>query len=162
MFEREAVLYDFLLGYIQRLSADIEDQQLDWSPQPGVHSAAWILSHLAIATDYALMNLGQKPALPKEWHKRFGPGSNELSAGEGRPGKAELLEALAAGHARVKEAVKSVKSENLQGAHPVKVLDGTPIKTVEHLIAHLMTTHAAIHVGQLSFWRRCAGKPPLF
>lgn len=162
MFEREIVLYDFLLGYIQRLTADIDDKQLDWSPQPGVHSAAWILSHLAIATDYALMNLGQKAALPKEWHKRFGPSSSELSAGEGRPSKIELLEALAAGHSRVKEAVRSVKPENLQGPHPVKVLDGTPIKTVEHLIAHLMTTHAAGHIGQLSFWRRCAGKPALF
>lgn len=162
MFERETVLYDFLLGYVQRLTADVDDAQLGWSPQPGVHSAAWILSHLAIATDYALMNLGQKAALPKEWHKRFGPGSAELAPGEARPSKAELLEALAAGHARVKEAVKTVRAEPLQGPHPVKVLDGTPIKTVEQLIAHLMTTHAAIHAGQLSFWRRCAGKPPLF
>lgn len=162
MFERESVLYEFVLGYVQRLTADIDDKQLDWSPQPGVHSATWILSHLAIATDYALMNLGQKPALPKEWHKRFGPGSAELTAGEARPSKAELLSAIDAGHARVLEAVKSAKPEQLQGPHPVKVLDGTPIKTVEHLIAHLMTTHAAGHVGQLSFWRRCAGKPALF
>jgi len=162
MFERESVLYDFVLGYVQRLMADVDDAQLAWSPQPGVHSAAWILAHLAIATDYALMNLGQKGAMPKEWHRRFGPGSAELSTGEPRPSKAELLEALAAGHARVKEAVKGARPEALQGPHPVKVLDGTPIKTVEQLIAHLMTTHAATHVGQLSFWRRCAGKPPLF
>ena len=162
MFEREAVLYEFVLGYVQRLTADIDDAQLGWSPQPGVHSAAWILSHMAIATDYALMNLGQKPALPKEWHKRFGPGSPELATGEARPSKSELLAAIAAGHARVSEAVKSARPEQLQGPHPVKVLDGTPIKTVEHLIAHLMTTHAAAHTGQLSFWRRCAGKPALF
>lgn len=162
MFERESVLYQFILEYIQRLTADIDDDKLDWSPQPGVHSAAWILSHLAICTDYALMNLGQKAALPREWHKRFGPGSAELTAGEARPSKRELLEALAAGHARVLEAVKGAKREELQGPQPVKVLDGTPIKTVEQLIAHLMTTHAAVHTGQLSFWRRCAGKAFLF
>lgn len=162
MFERESVLYEFLLGYVQRLMADIDDAQLDWTPQPGVHSAAWILSHLAIATDYALMNLGRKAELPKAWHQRFGPGSAELSSGESRPRKDELLSALAAGHARVTEAVKTVSAEQLQRPHPVKVLDGTPIKTVEQLIAHLMTTHAAIHAGQLSFWRRCAGKPALF
>lgn len=162
MFERETVLYDFVLGYIQRLVADVDDAKLAWSPQPGVHSAAWILSHLAIATDYALMNLGQKPALPKEWHKRFGPGSTELAEGEARPSKAELLAAISDGHARVVAAVKNAAAEQLQGPHPVKVLDGTPIKTVEHLIAHLMTTHAAAHAGQLSFWRRCAGKPALF
>lgn len=162
MFERETVLYEFVLGYIKRLTSDIEDEKLAWSPQPGVHSAAWILSHLAIATDYALMNLGQKPALPKEWHKRFGPGSPELAPGEARPTRAELLDALTAGQARVIEAAKTAKPENMQGPHPVKVLEGTPIKTVEQLVAHLMTTHAAVHTGQLSFWRRCAGKPHLF
>lgn len=162
MFEREAVLYDFVLGYVQRLMADVDDARLAWSPQPGVHSAAWILSHLAIATDYVLMNLGQKPALPREWHKRFGPGSAELAVDEARPSKDELLAALAAGHARATQAANAAKPEQLQGPHPVKVLDGTPIKTVEHLIAHLITTHAATHAGQLSFWRRCAGKAPLF
>lgn len=162
MFNRETLLYGFLLGYLKRLAADIPDSRLDWQPAPGAHSATWILTHLAIATDYVLMNLGQKPALPREWHKRFGPGSTELAPGEARPTKDELLAAIEAGHARVVAAVQNPDPELLAKPHPVKVLEDTPIRTVEHLIGHLMTTHAASHIGQLSLWRRCAGLPALF
>lgn len=162
MYERETVLYGFLLGNLKRMMADIDDAKLDWQPAPNAHSAVWILAHLAIATDYVLMNLGQKGAVSKEWHKRFGPGSSELTAGEARPSKAELLSAIEAGHARVVEAVRNPDPALLAKPHPVKVLDGTPIVTVDHLIGHLMTTHAAVHMGQLSLWRRCAGYPPLF
>ncbi|MBI5864603.1 MAG: DinB family protein [Planctomycetes bacterium] len=162
MFERETVLYSFLLGYLKRLTADIDDAKLDWQPQPGVHSAAWILGHLAISTDYVLMNLGQKGACPKEWHKRYGPGSAELAAGESRPSLRELMTAIEQGHARVTEAVRNPDPATLAKPHPVRVLDGTPIQTVDHLIGHLLTTHAAAHIGQLSFWRRCAGLPALF
>jgi hypothetical protein len=29
-------------------------------------------------------------------------------------------------------------------------------------LSHLMTTHEAGHIGQLSSWRRCVGLPYLF
>jgi hypothetical protein len=34
-----------------------------------------------------------------------------------------------------------------------------PLPTVGDLLAHLMTTHEAAHLGQLSAWRRLLGLP---
>jgi hypothetical protein len=33
--------------------------------------------------------------------------------------------------------------------------------TVGHLVGHLLTTHFATHLGQLSAWRRLAGFAPV-
>ena len=36
------------------------------------------------------------------------------------------------------------------------------LPTVGDLLAHLLTTHSAYHLGQLSTWRRAAGLPEVF
>jgi hypothetical protein len=30
------------------------------------------------------------------------------------------------------------------------------------VLAHLMTTHAAFHLGELAIWRRAMGESPIF
>jgi hypothetical protein len=33
--------------------------------------------------------------------------------------------------------------------------------TIGHALLHILTAHAAVHVGQVSVWRRAFGLPPL-
>ena len=42
------------------------------------------------------------------------------------------------------------------------LLYDTPIKSKGDLLNHILTTHFASHLGQLSSWRRLMGLPPLF
>ncbi|MEQ8208462.1 MAG: DinB family protein [Lacipirellulaceae bacterium] len=154
-------LYAFNLGYCQRLVEDITEEELLTVPTEGVNPPGWLLGHLAICTDYALANLGAEKQCPEAWHKMFGPKSKPAAPGSDHPSKAELMEALETGHKLVTEASMNVSTEQLSGPNPIEFLRG-PLPTVGDLLAHLMATHEASHIGHLSNWRRQMGRPPLF
>lgn len=158
MFERERTLYSFVLHYAELLSADIDDARMADQPSPGVNHPAWVLGHLAICTDYAARLLGLPMACPKDWHRDFGPGSTPRTDRSSYPPKADLLAALTKGHERVAGAVGGVTAERLAERHSVELAFLKEwLPTVGDLLTHLMTTHPATHLGQLSAWRRQMG-----
>ena len=161
MFEREAKLYAFMLNYTKDLMADLDDARLAEQPLPGMNHPAWILGHLAIATDYTLKLSGQEPRCPEAWHTQFGPGSVPSTDRTAYPSKAAFMEALISGHAAATEAATHIDPKRLDQPHgiPMEFLNAIP--TVGELLAHLMTTHEATHVGQLSAWRRAMQLPSI-
>lgn len=160
MFQYEIRLYAFILDYCRLLVDDIAEADMAHQPLPKVNPPVWILGHLAISTDYAAMLLGLSKDCPEEWHRRFGPGSTPPRSDEPRPSKDKLMLAITNGHERVSHGVEKVTSARLAERHPVDLAflrDSLP--TVGDLLAHLLTTHPAAHLGQLSAWRRACGKP---
>lgn len=160
MFDRERTLYAFLLGYARSLAGGIDDARMADQPAPGVNHPAWILGHLAIGTDYALQLLGRPTACPGAWHDRFGPGSSPSPDRSLYPSRDDLLEALARGHSAVEGASASADPGRMADRHALDLKflkDALP--TVGDVVSHLMTTHPAVHLGQLSAWRRLAGLP---
>jgi hypothetical protein len=160
MLENERALYAFLLDYARMLAADIDEAELARQPVSGMNHPAWILGHLALCTDFALMLLGEPKACPKEWSGLFGPGSTLTTDRAAYPSKADLLAALESGHERVGRAAERIDPARLGEAHPFRLafLEGK-IDTVGLMLAHLLTTHEAAHLGQLSAWRRAMGMP---
>jgi hypothetical protein len=160
MFEREIRLHAFLLDYAKRLAEGIDDERMVEQPSPGMNHPAWIYGHLALCTDYALGLLGAPKLCPEPWTERFGPGSALLTDRSAYPSKGELLDALARGHEAVAQRAASADPATLDQPHPFKMafLEGQ-ITTVGEMLAHLMTTHEASHLGQLSAWRRAMGMP---
>jgi hypothetical protein len=156
MLELECRLYALVLHYCRLLAKDIEDTKLCDQPAPGVNHPAWILGHLAVCTDYAARLLGDSMACPKEWHKKFGPGSSLSTNRSDYPSKAELMAAVEAGHERVTGSARQVTAERLAQPQPGPFFK-TELPTVGDLLGHLMTTHPCTHLGQLSTWRRCMG-----
>lgn len=161
MFEQQCLLYQFNLFALESMVMDISEDELKQQPVPGTNPPIWILGHLAVATDYACKTLGLPAACPKAWHLDFGPGSTPLQMHDPVPTKEELMAAIRAGHQRVSEAAKKATPEQLAGPHNVKLLAGTPIETLGDILSHLMNTHEAMHIGQLSMWRRMTGRKPL-
>jgi hypothetical protein len=160
MFEQERRLYDIMLGFCKLLTKDIDDAKLAELPAPGLNHPAWILTHLAICTDFAAQLLGEPAKCPKEWHKKCGPGSSLTSERSQYASKAELITALEAGHTRVSAAVAKATEETLRKPHNVQIpFVKNTFSTVGDLVAHLMTTHTGFHLGQLSIWRRTMGMP---
>src|ERR1700731_229675 len=103
MFERERKLYGTMLGLCKMQTNDVDDAKMAELPAAGVNHPAWILTHLAICTDYAAQLLGEPAKCPKEWHQRCGPGSTLASERSFYASKHDLMAALEAGHARVSE-----------------------------------------------------------
>jgi hypothetical protein len=162
MFDRELTLYAFVLNYCRMLTADLDEAKLLAPPAPGVHSPAWILGHLAISTDYAASLLGLRRECPAAWFKAFGPGSVADAVPSPAPTKAELLSAIEAGQTRVAEAAKTADPAVMAKPHALNMTVLRQLPTNGDLLAHLLTTHPASHLGQLSLCRRLMGLPALF
>lgn len=162
MFETEARLYAFSLAYAQRQAAEIDESKLNHQPFPGANTPLWILGHLAVCTDYGASVFGQPSNCPKDWHRNFGMKSSPRAVAPPHPTRDALLKALATGHDRLTQLALKADPAILSAPHSVDVLKNTPIKTVGDTLAHLMTTHEMMHLGQLSAWRRAMGHAPLF
>jgi len=161
MFERECTIYAFLLGYAGRLVADVDDNRFADQPSPGINHPAWLLGHLCVVADRGAELLGSPRSLPASWHADFGTGSLPRPDRVSYPAKAELTAALRSSHARLDALARAVTSEVADGPNPVGFLrDALP--TVGDLLAHLLTSHEASHIGHLSNWRRQVGLPYLF
>ena len=161
LFERELTLNRFLRQYLDSLTAGLQESELD--QQAGVgHSARWILVHLAIAVDYGLMQFGAAGVCPKSWHAAYGPGSAAGSHDSIRPTLSEIQQTMNDGWAKLEVCCQEADLAKTQVLHDLDLLKHTPLKTKGDLAAHILTTHMATHIGQLSFWRRLSGKPHLF
>jgi len=154
-------LYAFNQGYCRQLLEDISADEMLSQPAAGVNPPAWLLGHLAICTDFALGILDQEKQLPRPWLVYFGPGSKSVPGEKPWPGKEELLDAYLTGHKLVEEASHHIAAELLVKPNPIDFLTAA-LPTSGDLLAHLMATHEALHLGHLSNWRRQMGRAPLF
>lgn len=161
MFERELTLYKFNLNYLRLLTSDIAESEMGATPFAGANPPVWILGHLATATDYAARLLGLERACPREWHVKFAPGTKPSDLQPPLPTKAELLTAIENGHRRVSEAAPGATPEAMSQPHAIELLKPTNLKTNGDVLAHLMCTHIAFHLAQLSACRRNSGKGPI-
>jgi len=161
VFERELTLYKFNLNYLRLLVADIDEAAMSVAAFEGGNTPVWILGHLAVATDYAGRVLGLDRACPRSWHKQFAPGSKPADVEVPYPAKSELLAAIESGHRRVAEAAPHASPEAMNQPHAIELLKPTFLKTNGDVLAHMMCTHIAFHLAQLSACRRHAGKGPI-
>lgn len=162
MNEQLLTLYRFTLGMCESLVRDIADDEMAHQPAEGVNPPGWILGHLAIVNDMALAMLGREKTLPTTWAYEFGPQSDPLPQRmEAYPTKDELMTALRKTHAGVCDVVAETDLAKLTDPNPISALAKT-LPTQGDLLGHILTTHAAGHLGHLSSWRRQMGRAPLF
>lgn len=161
MFAREIATNRFLLHYAQMLLSDIGDERLTEQPLPGVNHPAWILGHLAYSGDLAVGALGGTKTLPADWPTRFGAGSKPTSTRSDYPAKAELLEILEERYQQARDLAATAAPERMALPNPnARMRPGLP--TLGDACTFLLAAHPAVHLGQLSMWRRMIGLPALF
>ena len=150
-------LFDFLLVYADLLVKDLDESEMTIISHPGMNHPAWILGHVTIGLDFVAKLTGQEMATDENWMKVYGPGSTPVDDGSQYPSKVELLKILHDVHARTVEILESISDEQLALPNPGPFLQ-KELPTTGDLILHLVTTHVAVHLGQLSAWRRCVDK----
>jgi hypothetical protein len=148
--------YGVALDYLDRLVADVPDAM--WARQAGgvVNHPAWVIGHLVHSAQAIGGEMGLEPWLPAEWGDRFGTGSVPTPMREDYPRSAALLEALADARRRVLGRLAEISEEGLAQPLPDERHRGT-FPTVGHAVLHILTVHAALHVGQVTVWRRAVG-----
>lgn len=154
----EPRLFALMFDYTRRLTADLTDADMTHVPVPGMNPPGWLLAHLALSADMAAKVVGAETSCPADWVPWFGPHSTPLAEGAPTPRKNELLSLIETTYARVNSALeKGVAADKLAAPNPIEFIRGV-LPTAGDLLAHLLTTHVATHLGQLSAWRRAAGK----
>jgi hypothetical protein len=160
MTDRETILtaFRFTLMYAEKLAADLADDELARLPQPGMNHAAWVLGHVALGSDFVALLLGKPMVTDKAWMATFGPGSTPVGDRAAYPSKDKLLATMRTTLAKAIELLAQATPAQLDAPNETPFFPAE-FPTVGALVTHLMTTHAALHLGQLSAWRRALGKP---
>lgn len=141
--------------------ADFSEADMLVRPVPAANHAAWMVGHLA-AAEAAMVNAcapGAIPALPDGFGERFTGKTTSVDDPARLAGKEELL----ATFDRVRSATiawaSTLVAADLTKPGPERVRAIAP--TVGALL-NLLTTHVALHTGQIQVIRRKLGKPVLF
>lgn len=162
MYEYALAQYAWHLQMLQGVMSDIDDANITRQPVPKGNHPAWIIGHLALSSDNLLKMMGQPTTVPENLRPLFGRGSEPQAERSIYPSKDALLQQLATVHTAVSQALPHVPREVLDRPNPVPLVQLQSLPTVGNLIMHLLTTHEAFHLGQLSAWRRAMGYAPLF
>lgn len=153
--------FGFNLQYTQMLLADVPQEKMCEQPGGLTNHPTWIVGHLAISCNFTGQLLGFDPVCPPEWDKLFGMESQPTNNPSQYPSKDELTKKLQEGHARAAKAFGEVAAEDLAKPNPVESLSPM-FPTVGDMAVFMLTSHEAIHLGQISAWRRAQGLPSVF
>jgi hypothetical protein len=160
MLQIAAPLFEQNLVYARKLISDLNDDQM--TTQPGtcvLNHAAFVIGHLAWVCDFGVTLLGEPAAIDSKWRDLFSLTAKPVSDRSVYPSKAVLLKAFEDAHSRLVTTALSAKPELLQQPPPERFRNRFPM--LAQVTLHMLTNHEAVHLGQLSAWRRACGLPPV-
>lgn len=154
--------YDFNLAFAQQLVSDLNENQMITIPSRGlVNHPAFTLGHLISGSALTVEDLGGTMQIPDDWKELFlrkGPGDPRLPQTDIQyPPKEILLHELYRQHELVKHYLKETTLEQLN--EPIKWRFHNYMPTLMDVVTFMCINHEAMHLGQLSAWRRAMELP---
>lgn len=165
ILEHERTLFRFMQTYALQLATDIPAERFGEQPVPKLNPPAWVLGHLAVVADNVAGMFGEAKTLEPDWAQPFQPGQELIDNPGDYPSKDVLLDAYQEMHDKLDSTLASISPKE---AEPIlnRPTESPRLKTLlpinGDLVRHVLTTHEATHLGQLSSWRRVIGMPRLF
>lgn len=153
--------FDLTIAFMQRLVADLSDEEMIMQPSGVPNHAVWTLGHVIHSCQAIAGELGVRPWLAEDWESYFGYGSSpndvitlpHLS-------KPLLLASFAEASDRLRTALLATDESRLLEPLPdAKACEILP--TVGHALLQVVSAHTAFHAGQLAVWRRAIGRAPV-
>lgn len=154
----DSVVYlnHFLLSYLTNLIADISPAEIYRYQDQKINSPGWCLGHLAVETDDANKYLGNKTAVPEEWYSLFYYTAPPLKLDQELPSKKELTSAVNKVFPQLLNSFLILDEQFLnKPCHSNFLKDKLP--TERDWFLHILTTHIAMHAGNIASWRRFSG-----
>lgn len=156
---------DFNLAYAKKLVEDLTAEQMTAVPGKGFENhPAFTLGHLVSAMSLMVIDNfkdSRKPGfMPEGWRELFlrrGPGDPRMPEEDVTkyPSKKELLTELERKHALFKEKLNTMSEDELMEEDEWRFKNYFP--TFLELSLFMSANHEAMHLGQLSAWRRAMG-----
>ncbi|MEL6110209.1 MAG: DinB family protein [Planctomycetota bacterium] len=158
-WELKTQLFDLMRTMAGEMALSIPDEHFN-EPRGGSNSPKWITGHLALGMDFGLSLLGEPTDAIAEMMPIYGPGSSGGRVEDSRT-REGLVEHLRSVGDTLKLKVASASEERLAQPQSTPFL-ANELPTVGGLLAHVYTTHIALHLGQLSQIRRELGMPSYY
>jgi len=152
--------FTLALDYLRRLVADVPDERFTEQAGGASNHPAWVIGHLVYSCQAIGGEMGVETWLPAHWDKRFGTGSIPVPARGDYPSKSVLLDSLGDAQARILARLAELDDEGLKRPLPDE-RHRSLFPTIGHAVLHILTVHTALHVGQITVWRRAVGFGPL-
>lgn len=151
-------VFEFNLEYARRLVSDVPDDRMAHIPSAGMNHPAWVLGHLSSGCDRMCARFGLERMSDPAIDKLYAGGTTPLTDRSVYPSKQTLMKAMDDGHARLADAVRQLDDAQLKQDNPLERLRPM-FPTLGEFLTFFMTSHEAMHLGQLSAWRRVLGMP---
>ncbi len=146
----------FNLQFAEMLLEAVPEERICQQPGTLKNHAAWILGHIAKSCDFAATQFDVASTFPPEWNDLFQRGSQPLSDRDLYPTKAALLTELRRQHEKLDALVEKMDDKVL--ARPLAdEVRRQLFPTEGDFLVFVMVVHEAMHLGQLSAWRRALG-----
>ncbi|MCB9251283.1 MAG: DinB family protein [Flavobacteriales bacterium] len=153
--------YDFNLEYAKKLISDLSEEQMTIIPSVGLENhAAWTIGHLVAGSADLVKDLGGEKDIPPHWDDLFvrtGPGDPRKPDPDvyKYPSRQQLIHELEKQHNSVKILLNSIDENKLNETVSWRFSNFMP--TLRELVMFMCINHEAMHLGQLSAWRRALG-----
>lgn len=155
----EDILFSYRWGAdtFAKLVSDVADEDFVAQPVEGINHPAWLFGHAGVYHSVIVALLKGEP-FDNPWDAPCGKNSSPLTDRSAYPSKDEILKSYADGVAAACDAIATAPAEAWTAPfeHPTW---GKQFETVGPAVVFLATTHQALHLGQLSGWRRAMGLP---
>lgn len=153
-----ATFWPELRGYAQRLVADLDESEMVAQPVDGVvmNHPAWILGHLGAYGDVLAAILRGSDVTDPIDHP-FGRGTIPSANRDDYPSRDDLLRTFIDGYDASVDALAVATPERLAEPPPIDRW-AARFPTIGHLPVQFVIRHNAMHLGQLSAWRRAMGR----
>ncbi len=152
-------LLNFQLQYLNRLVENIPNERLYEKQLEGYNSAGWILGHICIEAEDVIQQLPTKTTFEKldiNWEKCFRNSTGKIDTLTDLPSKEMLLNTLNRRYKKLGDAYASLSILQRNGQHPSTSLNKV-LTTFDAWYAHHLTTHIAMHCGNIVVWKKLIG-----
>ena len=150
--------FAYALDYLREQIADVPAADMVAQPNGILNHPAWVVGHLTHSCELLCGVCGQPPWLPAEWAGRFGTGSVPVPDADRYEAKGDALAILRDAQSRITAAVAELDDARLDVPFPDEAYRDV-FPTVRHALTQVLVGHTAMHVGQLTVWRRAMGLP---
>ncbi|MEO0532193.1 MAG: DinB family protein [Planctomycetota bacterium] len=159
MITPEQLLFSYKWGadMFERLVSEVDDADFAAQPVEGINHPAWLFGHVA-TYHHVIVALLEGKSFDNPWDADCGKNSSPVADRSAYPSKDTILKRHADGVAAATSAITSASPEAWSATfeHPTW---GKQFDAVAPAVTFLATTHQALHLGQLSGWRRAMKLP---
>ena len=154
------VLHSFAYGldYLREQVADVAPADMVAQPNGIMNHPWWVIGHLTCTCQLLGGVVGLRPWLPDGWAKRFGTGSVPVADATMYDSRETALALLRDAQSRLTQAVQQLDDARLDTPFPDESYRDV-FPTIRHAATQVLVGHTALHVGQLSVWRKAMGLP---